>query len=69
MVKVGQVIRVPEEHYCYGRGMLTLRVTAVDPSPHPNLEWLRVMGVEIGSDGSDGKERTVLVRVSALPRG
>jgi len=46
-----------------------LRVTAVDPRPHPALEWLRVKGVQVLWDGSDGTERLVDVRVSALTDG
>jgi hypothetical protein len=63
---VGEVIRVPEADYAYGLGELTLRVTHVDPDPHPELEWLRIRGIEIRWDGTDGKNRDVLVRVSAL---
>lgn len=62
------VIRVPEADYAYGLGVLTLRVTHVDPDPHPNLEWLRVAGTEIRWDGTDGRQRDVLIRVSALRR-
>lgn len=65
-IRAGQVIRVPERHYCYGIGTLTLRVTEVDPRPHPNLEWIRIKGVEIRWDGADGDHRDVLVRVTAL---
>ena len=67
-IKVGDVIRVPAADYAYGLGVLTLRVTEVDPDPHPNLEWLRVKGTEIRWDGTDGRQRDVLVRVSALRR-
>lgn len=66
LVKVGDVIQVPEADYAYGRGTLTLRVTHVDPDLHSNLEWLRLKGIEIRWDGADGKQRDVLVRVSAL---
>jgi len=69
LVVAGQVLTVPEAHYLYGTGDLTLRVTAVDPRPHPALEWLRVKGVQVLWDGSDGPERLVDVRVSALTTG
>ena len=65
-VKAGDVIRIAEADYAYGLGALTLRVTHVDPNPHPNLEWLRIKGTEIRWDGTDGKDRDVLVRVSGL---
>jgi hypothetical protein len=66
-LRPGAVLRIPEGHYCYGTGELVLRVTVVDPNPHPGLEWLRVQGVEVRWDGSDGDRRDVLVRVAALP--
>lgn len=68
LVRIGDVLRIPEEHYLYGVGTLTLRVTAVDAniSRHPGLEWLQVRGVELHSNGTDGDVREVAVRVSAL---
>lgn len=62
----GQILRVPEEHYCYGIGPLVIRVTEVCGEIHPNLEWMRIRGVEILWNGHDGPDRDVLVRVSAL---
>lgn len=62
----GQVIRVDEKDYLYGIGELVLRVTAV--AVQPEGEWLRVVGVEIRRNGSDGPERDVMVRMSALSR-
>ena len=62
----GQVIRVDEPDYMYGIGELVLRVTAV--AVVPEGAWLRVVGVEIRWDGSDGPTCDVMIRVSALPR-
>jgi hypothetical protein len=68
LVRVGDVIRVEEADYCYGRGRLTMRVTAIgtNMARFPKLEWVRLRGVELRSDGSDGEQRDVLVRVAAL---
>jgi hypothetical protein len=67
LVQVGQVLRIPEAHYLYGQGELTLRVTVVDPDLHryPRLEWASVKGVEI-RNGTDGQVRQVQVRVAYL---
>jgi hypothetical protein len=67
-VKPGDVVKIPEEHYCYGLGALTLRLTAIFP-PHPqwlDREWIFVRGVEIGWNGAEYGERQVLVRIKAL---
>ena len=68
MVRVGQVLRIPEAHYLYGTGDLVLRVTEVDPGldRYPGLEWVRVKGVPVRSDGSEGEPREVMIRVAAL---
>jgi hypothetical protein len=68
LVQVGDTICLPEADYCYGRGPLTIRVTEVDAdlTRFPALEWVRVRGVVILWDGTDGDEREVLVRVAAL---
>ncbi len=68
LVRVGQVLRIPEAHYLYGSGELVLRVTHVDPGldRYPGLEWVRVKGVEVGWDGSDGQPRDVMIRVAVL---
>jgi hypothetical protein len=59
---------MPEADYCYGHGLLTIRVTEVDAdlARFPALEWVRVRGVMILWGGTDGDERDVLVRVAAL---
>lgn len=67
-IRVGHIITIPEEHYCYGVGPLKMRVTRVEQNPPPGVEWLRVLGVEIRWNGEDGPMRDVLVRVSAFPK-
>jgi hypothetical protein len=68
LVQVGDTICLPEADYCYGCGLLTIRVTEVDAdlAHFPALEWVRLRGVVILWDGTDGDERDVLVRVAAL---
>lgn len=68
LVKVGDTICMPESDYCYGHGQLMMRVTEVDAdlARFPALEWVRVRGVVILWDGTDGDERDILVRVAAL---
>lgn len=65
----GTVLSIAEADYCYGRGTLTLRIEKIgaDPRSFSKLEWVRVVGVEIGWD-ADRERREVMVRVSALPR-
>ena len=50
--------------------VLTMRVTEVDAdlARFSALEWVRLRGVVILRDGTDGDERDVLVRVAALRR-
>lgn len=67
-VRVGQILEIKEEDYCYGEGVLKLKVTRVAANQHPDLEWLRIIGVEIRWNGEEGDPRDVLVRTSALPR-
>ncbi len=68
LVQVGDVVEIPEAHYLYGTGALTLRVTAVgaDLEKYPSLEWVGLQGIEIRWDGSDGEERQVMVRIGIL---
>lgn len=65
-VRVGDLIRVPEAHYLYGTGALTMRVTAIgaDLDKYPSLEWVGLKGIE--TDDSEGNEREVLVRMKVL---
>jgi len=68
LVQVGDVVRIPEAHYLYGTGVLTMRVMAVgaDLEKYPSLEWVGLKGMEIRGNGSDGEEREALVRVGVL---
>ena len=67
-IKPGDIVGIEQADYCYGLGTLTLRVTeiGVDLARIPALEWVRLRGIEIRWDGTDGNEREVFVRVSAL---
>ena len=64
-VQVGDLIHLAEEDYCYGRGMLTLRVIAV-LTPSQEGEWIDLHGIEIAWNGDRRGERRVSVRVAAL---
>lgn len=61
-----------DSDYRYGVGPLALRVGAVEFAPDRiprGLEWLRVEGRRVGSDGGvDARPLSVLVRVGALCR-
>jgi hypothetical protein len=63
----GVVLAIAEEDYCYGVGMLVLRVEefGAHPSSFPKLEWVRVAGTEVRWD-ADGEWRQVMVRVGAI---
>jgi hypothetical protein len=67
-VTAGEVVYIDERDYLYGVGRLSLRVTVVDPdgSYRPGAEWLQLTGVQLRRDGSDGPQRSVMVRVAAL---
>ena len=67
-VSAGDILMIEEADYCYGTGPLRLRVTAIG-TPRgqvQGLEWLGVTGVEIRWNGTDGPQRSVLVRTTAL---
>jgi hypothetical protein len=68
-VAVGDVIRLAEPDYMYGRGPLILRVTEVSTlERHPDGLWLHARGMELWADGSEKTTQTrpALVRVAAL---
>jgi hypothetical protein len=68
-VKVGDVVRLEHEDYCYGQGPLHLRITKVGPIAHlRDGPWLDLEGIELRADGSQlGRSpRQVQVRMSAL---
>lgn len=65
----GEVLQLGEDDYKFGVGTLTLRVSAaLRVERHADGLWLAVRGVEIRWDGTDGKTRDVLVRMTALSR-
>lgn len=68
-VKPGDVLRLAEDDYRFGVGPLTLRVSAlIHVQQLSDGPWLYLRGVTIRRDGSDGQDRQVLVRLSALGR-
>ena len=70
LVQVGDLVEIPEADYCYGLGVLKMRVTAMTVTPQEvaRLEWVRLIGVPIYGHGQEGAEREALVRVAALRR-
>jgi hypothetical protein len=67
-VKIGDIIRVGDEHYRYGVGPLILRVIEIgEVQQLDDGPWLNLRGVQVRYDGGDGDERQALVRVAALP--
>jgi hypothetical protein len=68
-VQPGNVLKIPEADYLYGVGELRLRVVAVGGVEHlPDGQWLPVRGMELTRDGTELKERQVLLRLSAFTR-
>lgn len=63
-----------EADYCYGTGLLAIRVERVDwakPVQYDGDTWYEVDGVELTTDGREIGRRQVLVRgsrLSTLPR-
>ena len=67
----GNVIRLNEPDYCYGRGPLTIRLDRIDrahPVHYDGDIWFSVEGVQLGSNGAELGRREVLVRGSRLRR-
>ena len=67
-IRVGDTVRIPEEHYEWGTGDLTVRVTAFEADQDAGPAWVRVRGVEIDRDGAERRERVVLARRSGMRR-
>ena len=66
-VHPGDVLHLHDEDYRYGRGALTLRVTAVHHVQRlPDGPWVFLRGTELAADGRELDERDVLVRAAAL---
>jgi len=68
-IQPGQVLKIPEAHYLYGLGDLVLRVTEVGTVQRmPDGDWLKLKGVQLAWNGTEMREREVLVRLSGLIR-
>jgi hypothetical protein len=65
-IRAGTTVEIKEKDYLYGTGDLRLRVVHAADNRHPMVEWIRMVGVQIRWDGSDGEGRDVLVRATAL---
>jgi hypothetical protein len=68
-VKPGDVLRLHENDYLYGLGMLHLRVTKVGAVQRlVNQDWIDLEGLTLRSDGSPASNqvRHAVVRVGAL---
>ena len=68
-VQVGEVVQVADKDYCYGTGILILRVTEVGPiQQQRDGSWISLYGLELRPDGSQksSQPRHALVRVSGL---
>lgn len=63
-VKIGEVIHLQEADYCYGLGVLSLRVTKVERLSDP--DWVDLEGIQIGWNGEAWGRRHARVRLSAL---
>jgi len=69
LVQVGDVVQVADQDYCYGTGILILRVTEVGPiQQQRDGPWISLCGLELLPDGSQksAQPRHALVRVSGL---
>jgi hypothetical protein len=65
----GMTLAIPETHYCYGCGLLLLRIEPVDVDQNllQSLEWVVLSGLELSQDtGAVVGPREVAVRTSAL---
>jgi hypothetical protein len=67
-VKPGDVVRLAEADYKYGRGDLTLRISRVrlEISRWYDGHWVWLEGTPIRWDGGEDDTRSLLARVSAL---
>ncbi|MEU4642681.1 hypothetical protein [Micromonospora sp. NPDC023814] len=64
-IVTGEVIRVPEDSYRFGTGILTLYVTEIlSRGPFEGAEWVELRGRELALDGTlRRRERYAFVRV------
>ena len=66
-VRVGDVIDVAEDNYCYGVGGLTLRITQVHGLLYMNDgPWVVVDGIPLWPNGYEGEERYAQIRLEAI---
>jgi hypothetical protein len=68
-VRPGDVLRLNEADYMYGRGFLILRVTKVGRLQRlPDGVWLDLEGLQLRTDGTQmwPQPRHALVRLSAI---
>ncbi|QGN45999.1 hypothetical protein GKC29_03460 [Micromonospora sp. WMMC415] len=64
--RVGDVVELAEQHYCYGLGTLTLRVVELGRRErHSDGLWIHLRGVELG-DPRGPRQRRVLARIDAV---
>ncbi|WP_307848922.1 hypothetical protein [Micromonospora sp. U56] len=62
---MGDVVELSEQHYCYGLGMLALRIVEVGRRErHSDGVWIHLRGVELGHP-SGPRQRRVLARLDA----
>ena len=67
VVRVGDVYTLDQADYCYGRGDIRLRDTAVPANAELlALEWVHLRDPEQRRDGTEGPEHYYLCRVQAL---
>jgi hypothetical protein len=65
----GDILRLGDEDYKFGRGPLTLRVMLVhEVRQMTDGPWLFLRGTSLRADGSEIEQRDVLVSVAALRR-
>lgn len=67
-IVTGEVIRVPEDFYRFGTGVLTLYVTEiVSRGPFEGAEWVELRGRELTPGGAlRPRERYAFVRVDRV---
>ncbi|MEV0155339.1 hypothetical protein AB0H57_16570 [Micromonospora sp. NPDC050686] len=64
--RAGDVVRLAEQHYCYGLGPLTLRIVEVGRRErHSDGIWIHLRGVELGPPAGR-RQRRVLARLDAV---
>lgn len=67
---VGRTLKLGEDDYRFGLGVLVLRVTSIIHLRQlSDGLWLYLRGTAVRPDGRDGQQRQVLVRLAALPGG